>query len=145
MNGDMIVPGAGIVCAYPSLSALIDKLNDVLLGKEEHGRRPYDRSINMWSLETVSYERSLIHGGYYGMHHPVTLEKADILLDSPYLFIPVGLGIRVRTQPLEVHTTRYPSEISIEGDHIAIRTSYLDRVQSAVFDRHYGITARERR
>lgn len=144
MNGNKIVPATGIVCTFPSLSALIDKLNDVLLGKEEKGRRPHNRSISMWSLDTAPYERHLMQGGYYNIHNPVELLQADILLDSPYIFLPVGLGVRVRTEPLQVHSTQYPSEITIDGDHIAIRTSYLDRSRSAVFEHHYGITARER-
>jgi hypothetical protein len=44
---------------------------------------------------------------------------------TPYLQIPIGLGIFVSTVPLEWNSKTYPALVDIRGDFITIRAPYL--------------------
>ena len=92
--------------------------------------------IHIESDSADAYQSKTLNIGYRTIDDEIRVRPRQQGSDSSHIFIPVGLGINIRTAPLLHEGARYQSYIDQQGDFLHIYTPYYYLQDKSRVDLH---------
>lgn len=110
--------GPWVLQNSPDLGGLVERLSTHL---------PLGASVHLVEYDSYNLPHGKMDAGHTQMsaEEPVHIRQRYGPSSQPQLYIPIGIGIFVPTQPIEFADKLYAAIVDIQGDYIYIQVPYL--------------------